>query len=316
MEPRAEARDSSQAASLEAREYADARRVLLALHRGPEADVRRFLVSWAATVAPLPAVLTLCVLYPGVPSLLLAVLVTGFVQNGLGLLMHEGCHYFFHRDHRLNDRLADALVCLPIFNTVEGYRRPHFDHHRLSGRSEDPYGPLYTGYRSGAHLALCLVGDLVGIGALTKFGGRYLSADASSAGRPGGSFVWPLLLVHGVLFALYTGVVGSWLAYPLLWLLPLATLPQLINRVRTIVEHAGDAANRSTVPGCLEYLLVAPYGYSYHFEHHLAPGIPFYRLAEAHARLRERGFAFGSRELSEGYLRTFAKLARAIARLP
>ena len=273
-----------------------------------------FALHYIPTVLPIIAALALCALHPAVWTYGLAALATGLAQNGLGVLMHEASHGFFHQNRRINDVLADVLVCWPIFNTVEGYRVPHLDNHRYSGSQRDPYAQLYTGYGSRSRLTLLLAGDLLLFRSITKFADRYFHAATQPRSALDMRSLGALGLVQGFLFSVYAVATGRWYAYLVLWLLPLMTLPQFINRVRTIAEHSrepGDAAvNRSTVAGWWEYLLVAPYGYSYHFEHHLAPTVPYYYLAAAHRLLADRGFGFTRGELTGGYLRTFVRLYR------
>jgi fatty acid desaturase len=215
-----------------------------------------------------------------------------------------------------NDQLANLLVCLPIFNTVEGYRVPHFDHHRHSGTPRDPYAPLYAGYGSQARLTRLLFGDLFLTGSIAKFADRYWHAGPQPRASLDLRSTVALAAVQAALFVLCAVVTGRWYGYVVLWMLPLMTLPQFINRLRTIAEHSrqqGDGhVNRSTVAGWVEYLLIAPYGYSYHFEHHLAPNVPYYHLETAHRLLLDRGFEFTPQELTDGYVRTFARLFRSM----
>lgn len=275
-----------------------------------------FLGHYLLTVLPIGLSAALCSLYPTVWSYALAAVTTGFAQNGLGLLMHEGSHGFFHARKNVNDVLADALVCIPIFNTVAGYRGPHLDHHRYAGSPQDPYRSLYSGYRSKWHLALCLLADTLAISAIAKFVAAYIAPRADQSDSSGLRRVVALVVVQGALFVFYTAVTGWWGAYFVLWVIPLMTMAQLINRIRTMAEHTpspdGPQVNRGTAPGWLEYLLVAPYGYSFHFEHHLAPTIPYYQLSAAHKLLSDTGFSFTPSEVTCGYLREFVSLLGSI----
>lgn len=274
------------------------------------------LPRYLLTVLPIGLALWLCAAYPNGWAFALAALVTGFAQNAMGLLMHEGSHYFFHTDRRTNDLIADALVCLPIFNTVAGYRNEHLDHHRYVSEARDPYASLYSGYSSKAHLAGALLADAFLVSAVQKFLQRYAVKPAADEERPSSGAALALVGTQLALFVLYTLVTGTWYAYFVVWLLPLMTMTQFINRVRTMAEHAPDAgetaAARGTVPTLLEYLLIAPYGYSYHYEHHLAPTIPYYQLAIAHRLLEEHGVRFSGNQITGGYLRAFWRVAGAI----
>ena len=310
------ARPLDQSAITDDERHAVARRLLLESFRGELTPrLRMFLLHYAATMAPLIASVLLYALHPRLWTLLLAAVVAGFVANGLGVLMHEGSHYFFHPDKRTNDLLANVLVCLPIFNTVAGYRGPHLDHHRHSGTALDPYQQLYSGYRGGSDVALRLLGDLLLISSINRFVGRYLGRTDKTVAPLDLASLGGLVLVQGALFALYTVATGWYLSYVVLWLLPLMTIPQVVNRIRTLAEHApGRArggANRGTDPTWVEYVLVAPYGYAFHFEHHLTPSIPYYSLASAHRVLHRSGFRFGPEELTGGYLRAFMRAVRS-----
>lgn len=279
-----------------------------------------FVPRYLLTVLPIGLALWLCAAYPGAWTYAVAALVTGFAQNALGLLMHEGSHFFFHPDRRTNDLLADVLVCLPIFNTVVGYRIPHLDHHRFTSEAQDPYGPLYRGYAGKLHLAGALMADMLLISAVGKFLERYAVKPAEGEERPGGGAALALVGMQAALFALYTLVTGTWYAYFVVWLLPLMTLTQLINRIRTMAEHRPDEsglpASRGTEPNLLEYLLIAPYGYSYHFEHHLVPSVPYFQLAEAHRLLEQKGVRFDSSQMTGGYLRAFWRVAKTVGTAP
>jgi len=297
---------------------AEARKILAErFHREPTVKFGAFLVHYAATVVPIAITLAVCSIHPSVLTYALAAIVTGFAQNSLGVLMHEGAHHFFHPRRRVNDLLADVLVCWPIFNTVAGYRAPHFEHHRYSGSAGDPYLELYSGWASKRDLLLTLLRDASSLSAIAKFTSR-VSAAASNRDRsssPGTTL--GLLAVQGIIFAIYAAATGRWWAYFVLWALPLMTFGQVLSRIRAAVEHMprpGDPeVSRSTAPGWIEYLLVAPHGYSFHFEHHVAPSIPYYRLAAAHRSLCDRGFAFTDRELVSGYVTTFASLWLSLA---
>src|SRR5205085_10592961 len=135
-------------------------------------------------VLPLAAALILLASFPYHPAVwVLTALVSGFTQNALGVLMHEGSHFFFHRKKESSDLWCNLLVCLPILNTVQGYRMPHFEHHRCSGEPDDPYFELYNMYPTRWHLIKGFLFDLTGISAVSKFFGRYGSESARKTRR-------------------------------------------------------------------------------------------------------------------------------------
>ncbi|MGE3274338.1 MAG: fatty acid desaturase [Vicinamibacterales bacterium] len=274
----------------------------------PNDPTRRFALAYGLTVAPLLLAAVVAVTLDPLWGLIALGLVAGFVQNGLGILTHEASHYFMHRDRIWNDRLANALVCLPVLNTVEGYRREHLMHHRDCCGPTDPYYDLYGPYDRRRQLVAGFIRDLTGVTALTAFLRRYGQPRAGAGpGRLAAFAVVQLLIAAGAY-----AVTGYWWAYGVVWLAPLATVPFAVNRIRTFVEHhatrGGAEAMRTTRPTWFEYLTIAPYGYAHHFEHHVMPDVPYYQLAWAHDELGRRGFAFGpEQQAPAGYLRTFAR---------
>lgn len=279
----------------------------------------RFLGRYILTLVPVAAAAGVLAWTPQLLTAVLFAVIAGFTQNALGLLMHEGSHHFFHGDKDMNDVLANLLVCYPIFNTMQSYRREHFEHHRHSGHERDPFYDLYANYPRRADVIKGLAADSIGLTAVKTFMKRH-ATNARREGREWISMAF-LLTEQALIAGLLWWLTGSPLAYPLLWLLPLMTIPIAINRMRTIVEHYPGfeplPANRTTVVSIVEYLCVAPYGYSHHFEHHFAPNVPYYRLAWAHGYLKDRGVTLRSCEYAEhGYLRTFARLMRELGARP
>jgi fatty acid desaturase len=288
---------------------AAARRVLMEMPSRKGGAVVRFAWRYLVTLIPLLLAGAWAWNDRGVASFVTVALVAGFTQNALGILMHEASHWFLAADRRVNDALANWLVCYPLANTVAGYRAEHFLHHRFSGSEGDPVRALYRGYRSRVDLLFGLLADLAGVTAARAFLSRY--ASPSRAEGRGFPDIVGMAIVQGGIAVAGWAVSGLWWAHAVLWLLPLATVPIAVNRVRTIAEHhvhcdSGEA-NRTTKPGFLEYLTIAPYGYSHHFEHHMLASIPYHQLQGAHQWILDAGEKPGERELNAGgYLAFFA----------
>lgn len=280
-----------------------------------------FLRAWLLTISPFLVVCILLAFWPDSYIIwLLTAVVAGFVQNGLGLLMHEGSHYFLHRSKKANDLWANILVCLPIFNTVQGYRASHFEHHRSSGEDSDPYYSLYGSYSNLGHLLTQFLLDLVGASALQRFFCRYFVEDAPASQKKIPAYTLPVFLfVQFVIWLLLYCVTGRWYAWFFLWILPLMTMTIFLNRFRTIVEHypgfQGIAISRTSLTSWVEYLCIAPYGYGHHLEHHLMPQIPYYHLGFVHHFLAARVNYTKNEVCSHGYLKTFLRLMRELGRM-
>ena len=87
-----------------------------------------------------------------------------------------------------------------------------------------------------------------------------------------------------------------------------------ILRAYLLAEHTGCTLDRNGLTNTRTTLTTAPvrllmWNMPYHAEHHLFPSIPFHRLAEAHAAIRDRlGF------VQPGYLRWNIALVKNLSR--
>src|SRR5262249_39691237 len=80
------------------------------------------------------------------------------------------------------------------------------------------------------------------------------------------------------------------------WVTAYLTTFSLFVRIRSLAEHACTERTedplrntRTTIPRPLARMTVAPFRVNYPLEHHLLVAVPWFRLPEAHALLRERG---------------------------
>jgi fatty acid desaturase len=182
------------------------------------------------------------------------------------------------------------------------------------GIENDPDYELYGEYRTRKGVLWGFLGDLLGISAVLRFVRRYRTRY--QVRQPWYS-LFGLLAVQASIWAVYYFVTGWVFGYVFLWLFPLMTIPIAIDRLRTMVEHLPPAGHstvsRSTLCGLLEYCLIAPYGYSYHYEHHLLSSIPYYHLERAHRHLQEQGVVFTGNQVSpRGYVATFIRLMKQL----
>jgi fatty acid desaturase len=256
----------------------------------------------------------------------LAFLFIGCMQNALIAWTHEASHYNLSRSKQLNDTLADLFISGPAGVSVNGYRWHHVMHHRHLGDPEREIAlEMWLCLRGGflfSEIVRYLVGGYAlrlvlryfykGVDNIRKDNPPPRRSLASYVGFVGG---------NGLLFAM-CALQGHWYLYFILWVAPLFTVALLLSNFRTIVEHqpSADVCETGSVPlppitrvmraNPLEAYLVAPVGFFYHYEHHLFPGIPYHRLAEARQLLQSRGhFDQPGIVWGDGYLKTIWSLA-------
>ncbi|MDX2235039.1 MAG: fatty acid desaturase family protein [Hyphomonadaceae bacterium] len=253
----------------------------------------------------------LFVVWPNPVTFLVAVLVIGARQLGLGILMHDAAHGALHPDPKVNDFVGDWLCAAPIGSNLATYRKYHLRHHKFTEQPEDPdlvlSKPFPTTRQS---LLRKIVRDLTGQTAFKLRVGQFIArtGDAPTDGKTGflNDTRARFLAVNVVFLAALTAA-GLWWAYFALWLLPLATWFQVVTRVRNIGEHACVGKHddpfhhaRTTLANPLERLLIAPYWVHYHAEHHVFMHLPCWKLEEAHRLLMRKGY--GPRmEIRRGY---------------
>lgn len=219
-----------------------------------------------------------------------AVFVIATRQHALLMLFHDAVHGLLARDRRLNDFLINLLVGVPHLLPVESYRPLHLAHHRKLGTDEDPERTLlYAGqhwhYRplTGNALLRQLAGDLLLVNGL-----RTLAALGKQGGMPK-----PQLgtLLPTVAWAVALGIVfyrwpATLLPVAILWFLPLLTVTNLLQKLRSFAEHSGGPGvtpgwndwTYSWRPGVLGRLTIWPYNINRHLEHHGAPTVPWHAL--------------------------------------
>jgi fatty acid desaturase len=235
-----------------------------------------------------------------------ALVIVATRQHALLMLFHDAVHGLLARKTRRNDLIINLAIGVPAFLPVEVYRALHLAHHRELGTPADPerallyagqpwaYAPLGTGA-----LMRQLLGDLLIVNSL-----RTLAAWARAGGRPK---LQPATFAVVTLWAAAIAV-GAWRAPQamatalLLWFVPLLTLTQLLQKLRSFAEHSGGPG---VTPGWDEWtynwrvgawgrLTIWPYNINLHQVHHAHPGVPWHELPR---RVRATSRALPSSQL-------------------
>jgi fatty acid desaturase len=249
-------------------------------------------------------------------TLPLGVMIIGTRQLGLAILMHEAAHGALHPNEAVNDWVGQWLCAAPVGAKLNAYRPYHLSHHRYAQQAEDPDLILSAPFPvSRASLVRKMIRDLTAQTFIKqRFGplfSRRGTAEAVVSGQTAKD-AGPFLIVNALLLATTVALgfwhAGFWWAYPVLWLLPMATWFPLVTRLRNIAEHActPDANDplrhaRTTRANWLERAFIAPYHVHHHAEHHMFMWLPCWRLPTAHRLLTRKGVT-GRMEVQPGYL--------------
>lgn len=261
----------------------------------------------------------------------LGFLLIGRSQLALAILMHDGAHKRLYRSQALNDWLGQFLLAAPLLFSMDSYRKLHLKHHLDPLVADDPDLSLTGGYPiPRASLRRKLLRDITGL-SYFKFiryfiyMARVKKSAAPKAQPAGGGARGPhgvpkswvlasILLAQALILGALWAAGHPWL-YLTLWLVPAMTILQVLLRIRGIAEHAGYAPNRDqrlnarTVVNPLQTFFLAPHGVHYHIEHHVYPSVPFYRLAEVHRLMKERGM-IPEKNFYTSYVQVVAELVR------
>ena len=254
-------------------------------------------VNWAL----IAGAFALAIAWPNPLTIVLAVLVIAGRQLGLGIIVHDCAHHTLFRGRRLNERVGHWLAGVPMKQSLSRYRSYHLKHHRHAGTPDDPDIGFVRNYPvTRASLRRKFARDLTG-----RTGIRDMARELRGFRL---AEHWPWLAFHAALFGALA-LAGGWWAYALWWVAYLFVYPAIV-RLRQIGEH-GVAVDRAsidprdntstTLARWWEKLFVAPNDVHYHLEHHMAAGVPPYRLARMHRLLRARGFYDGHRCIATGY---------------
>ncbi len=244
-----------------------------------------------AHLAVSASLVALIVYYPQPPAVLLLSLALGSELHALTVLQHDCGHRNAYRSQAANlwvGRFLAFFVFLPFTSFTE----LHKQHHRFTGEPEkDPDEWYYAGGPRWLFLREGLF--------MPRFIKESLTARLPAPVR---ARVRRELAANVVLLTLLVGASLHYGFFDVVFyalLLPMAVLALVINPIARGYEHFPvalldrDSPQRrnlanNTVTVHNRWLGLLWANIVYHVEHHLYPGVPFYRLPRLHRLLRER----------------------------
>lgn len=228
----------------------------------------------------------------------------GWTQNRLAVLIHESSHYMLFRNRLVNELAANLLVAFPLFAVMGNYRAVHWAHHRnVNDPEHDPdlqrlsaHHPREFPISKWRFLWEYVFVQLSPHKAISYLRGRAKYAVAPISERSAGqNFEWlspraSRWLRRGYLLALVAALswFGWWPEFLLLWLVPMFTVYPAVLFLREIAHHGnypdnGDFTNSRVYEGkWLEREVFFPFSEQNHVLHHMFPAIPWHKLRAAH----------------------------------
>ena len=236
-------------------------------------------------------------------------------QRCFQTLVHDASHRLYsEKSLARNDLLANLLAAGWIGSTVDAYRKVHFRHHAHNGSEDDPEHIDFDAISERGGLKAYCFRYIFCLEVLRLFRKYYWpesttnseatrSADRHAAEHQNSGFARlvakivatiltksHVLITQFVLASVFVFVSQCWPLY-FLWLYIAVSWSPMISGLRFLVEHPGKSdLTVTTKSWLLELLYFAPFNFNYHFEHHLWPSVPPYRLRRAHQYLQSQNY--------------------------
>jgi fatty acid desaturase len=185
------------------------------------------------------------------------------------------------------------------------YRRQHLGHHAAQDVAHDTdeyiYAPILRTRPGIRRVAVWIFGTAREVIEKVRQKGFTVAATIEAEGKA-------RLLSYAIVVAQVSLLAAcvvwlSWWYYFVFWFLPLGTVAIFMNRTRVLIEHgyahvplrkdkdlrAAKVEAIDLSAGFLERFFIAPYMFNYHFTHHVAPSLPYYKNPELARLLEQNG---------------------------
>lgn len=213
--------------------------------------------------------------------------------HGISLFTHEAVHGVLARRRWLN-HLLGAICAWPVLQNFAAYRVLHLRHHASTGAAGDPdHFENYTRRRwlvYAMHWGRLLAGYPAYLLAIPVLAFR------QGTNRDRFALSLEVLAAASLLTAACLWLPTAWIVHG--WLIPMIVINTMVN-MRGMSQHTLLADADDVVRGT-RTILGTPISRffmcneNFHLEHHLYPGVPWYRLPALHAALRPQLDALGA----------------------
>jgi fatty acid desaturase len=258
--------------------------------------------------------------YGNVTAVFISFLLFGIFQYYAVVAIHEAIHYGLVPNKKVNDILGSFMALLVTFHYGE-IKNAHLAHHKYLGSSiDDPDYPFYI--KDSVNQKISVLGLLLRPLKGLLYKRTNLNKGQKYNARKG--IIRILFFQIILLFLLWQ--FSIWLAFA--WVASLASIPGFLMHVRLVFEHSGLIVDEeplvdqrlgarthvrpNTIIGGLFFdvfrIIVSPFSFNYHHEHHLLMTIPYYNLWKFNKLLIQSGYyANKSDNTSNSYYKTFKK---------
>ena len=244
--------------------------------------------------------------HPGAWSYAIVFVTIGLMQYRMVIACHEAVHKRLLFPYWLNETVG-GIHCALIGINLVWYRRQHLGHHAAQDIGHDTdayiYEPILRTQPGIRRIAVWIFGTAREVIEKVQQKGFTVAATIEAEGKAR-LLALAIFVAQAILLTACT-VWLSWWYYFAFWFLPLGTIAIFMNRTRVLIEHGYphvpqkegvnmEAAKVETVDlsaGVLERFFFAPYMFNYHFTHHLAPSLPYYKNPELAQLLKQHGRA-------------------------
>ena len=231
---------------------------------------------------------------------ILTVLIIGARMHALTILMHDAAHFRFLKNRTWSDRITNLTSMYPLFSSIESYRQNHLRHHRHLNTDDDPDWFVKLGRKEFTFPKTRREFLLIILSYFTLIQGlkdalwflKRFSPKSQPTAKKSKKNSYVRLGFYLVLFFSLTFMAGGWKIYALYWVVPYFSTFFMFQYIRSVAEHFGElgydhalTSTRTIKVNPVERFLLAPHNVSYHLEHHLYPGVPFYHLPQLHQLL-------------------------------